>query len=205
MVVDQGNRAGRPPPADRGAGSGDPLTRARSVTLEHVDSSLTAAGPRLRPPLHRVSRRAIRYWAARALAGWLVVAAIEVFILAVVHDQSVGWLGLVLGVTGLLAAAHVAVMPQWRYRVHRWEAADGAVYTQAGWFSQQRRIAPISRIQTVDTERGPLEQLLGLANVTVTTASAAGPLRIHGLEWDRAQALVDELARAVAATRGDAT
>jgi uncharacterized protein len=100
---------------------------------------------------------------------------------------------------------HLIVMPQWRFRVHRWEATANAVYTQAGWFSQERRIAPISRIQTVDTERGPLEQLFRLSNVTVTTASAAGPLKIHGLDRDRAQALVDELATAIESTHGDAT
>ena len=111
-----------------------------------------------------------------------------------------------LGVdTIVVAAAHVVVMPRWRFRVHRWEATANAVYTQSGWFSQERRIAPISRIQTVDTERGPLEQLFGLSNVTVTTASAAGPLKIHGLDRDRAQELVDELARAIESTAGDAT
>ena len=81
-----------------------------------------------------------------------------------------------------MAAAHLIVMPQWRYRVHRWETSADAVYTQSGWFNQERRIAPISRIQTVDSHRGPFEQLFGLANVTVTTASAAGPLEIHGLD-----------------------
>jgi membrane protein YdbS with pleckstrin-like domain len=100
---------------------------------------------------------------------------------------------------------HSIVMPQWRYRVHRWEVAPQAVYTRAGWLHQESRIAPISRIQTVDSERGPLEQLFGLANVTVTTASAAGPLEIHGLDRDTAQRLVDDLTTAAQATRGDAT
>jgi membrane protein YdbS with pleckstrin-like domain len=58
--------------------------------------------------------------------------------------------------------------------------------------SQERRIAAISRIQTVDTERGPLEQLFRRANVTVTTASAAGPLRIHGLDRATAEGVVAE-------------
>ncbi len=75
-------------------------------------------------------------------------------------------------------------MPQWRYRVHTWEDAGGAVYTQTGWITQERRIAPVNRIQTVDTQRGPIEQLFKLSNVTVTTASAAGPLKIHGLDRD---------------------
>ena len=164
------------------------------------------ANLRMRPPRHLVSPRAILYWTARALAGWLVFAAVQVAgWLVFVPDGQARWHVVALAATAVAAAAHLVVMPRWRFRVHRWEATPHAVYTQAGWFSQQRRIAPISRIQTVDTERGPLEQLFGLANVTVTTASAAGPLKIHGLDRERAQALVDELAAAIEATRGDAT
>jgi len=97
------------------------------------------------------------------------------------------------------------VMPQWRYRVHRWEATETAVYTQTGWLSQERRIAPISRVQTVDSERGPIEQLFKLANVTVTTASAAGPIKIDGLAAADADRLVADLTARVGQTTGDAT
>jgi uncharacterized protein len=160
--------------------------------------------PSLRPPRQRVSPTAVRYWAARALAGWLVVAGAQVvWLLATDGHRGLHVLGLV--VTALVGIAHAVVMPQWRYRVHRWEVAPEAVYTRAGWLHQESRIAPISRIQTVDSERGPLEQIFGLANVTVTTASAAGPLEIHGLDRTTAQRLVDELTTAAQATRGDAT
>ena len=162
------------------------------------------AVPELRPPRYRVSRKAIWYWTARAGFGWLVLLAIQIIWLAAAHDGQ-AWHGIALAVTAVLAAAHLTVMPQWRYRVHRWEATPEAMYTQSGWFNQERRIAPISRIQTVDSERGPLEQLFGLSNVTVTTASAAGPLRIHGLDREVAQRLVDDLTAAAQAMRGDAT
>ncbi len=76
----------------------------------------------------------------------------------------------------------VVVVPLWRYRVHRWEIGPQAVYTRSGWLVQERRIAPISRVQTVDTYRGPLDRLFGLANVTVTTASSAGAVRIVALD-----------------------
>ncbi len=158
----------------------------------------------LRPPRHRVSRRAIWYWTARAAFGWLALAAIQVIWLLLAREGA-GWHLTALVVTALLAAAHLVVMPQWRYKVHRWEATPEAMYTQSGWFTQERRSAPISRIQTVDSERGPLEQIFGLANVTVTTASAAGPLRIHGLDDDTAQRLVDDLTTRTQATQGDAT
>ncbi|MBE7189509.1 MAG: PH domain-containing protein [Jatrophihabitans endophyticus] len=81
-------------------------------------------------------------------------------------------------------------MPQWRYRVHRWEVTDTAAYTQTGWFTQERRIAPLARVQTVDVRRGPVEQLFGLANVTVTTASAKGPIVVHALDRGEAEYLV---------------
>src|SRR5262245_60465888 len=93
---------------------------------------------RLRPPRHLVSPRAIRYWAARALAGWLVLTAAEVVWMLLAGAGALRWHLAGLAVTAAAAAAHLAVMPQWRYRVHRWEATEHAVYTQAGWFSQQR-------------------------------------------------------------------
>jgi uncharacterized protein len=167
-------------------------------------TAVTASASSLREPAHRVSPRARWFWAARALGGWLIIAAVQVIILVnTQHPSGVQYALLVA--TGVLAAAHLAVMPQWRYRVHRWEDTPTAVYTQSGWFNQQRRIAPIARIQTVDTRRGPIEQLFGLTNVTITTASAAGPLRIHGLDRASADRLAEELTARSEATRGDAT
>jgi membrane protein YdbS with pleckstrin-like domain len=166
-------------------------------------SPLETADLTLRPPRQRVSPRAVRYWTLRAAAGWLVLLGAELVWLLTGGDDRPPLLA--LAITALLAVIHVSVMPRWRYRVHRWEATSHAVYTQSGWFDQERRIAPLSRIQTVDSERGPFEQLLGLANVTVTTASAAGPLRIHALDRATAEQLVDELTARTESTEGDAT
>jgi membrane protein YdbS with pleckstrin-like domain len=104
-----------------------------------------------------------------------------------------------------VAAAYVAVVPAWKYAVHRWEVTGTAVYTQTGWWTRERRIAPISRIQTVDYAEGFLERLFGLARVTVTTASAAGALAITGLERQQAVALSEELTVRADSVAGDAT
>lgn len=159
---------------------------------------------RLRPPAHRVSPRALWYWAVKGAVVWVMLAVAQVIWL-ISDDESIVQHIVVGAVWLVLAAVHLTVMPQWRYRVHRWEATDTAVYTQTGWISQERRIAPISRVQTVDSERGPIEQLFKLANVTVTTASAAGPIKIHGLAKADADQLVDDLTTRVGETTGDAT
>jgi uncharacterized protein len=159
----------------------------------------------LRPPTLLVSRRAILYWTVRALPLWIVLAGIQVAWL-MGDDPSFRTVRVaVLAATVALALIHLIVMPQWRYRVHRWESTPEAVYTQSGWITVERRIAPVSRIQTVDSHIGPFERLFRLANVTVTTASAAGPLRIHGLDRTIARTLVDDLIRTTQATAGDAT
>jgi membrane protein YdbS with pleckstrin-like domain len=168
----------------------------------HVQADVMTT--RLREPRHRVSRRAIGFWATRAFVAWLVVVAAEVVVL-LLGRQHAGWRYLTITATVGVAIVHITVMPWWRYRVHRWETTPNAVYTQAGWLNQERRIAPHSRIQTVDIRRGPLEQVFGLANVTVTTASAAGPLKIHGVDRSTAESIVDELTGRAHLSAGDAT
>jgi hypothetical protein len=144
------------------------------------------------------------WWTVRSAVFWVVVALAQVAIL-VFADQPPGWLRITLIITGVAGVLQVIVEPQWRYRVHHWEVTEDAVFTRSGWIRQEWRVAPVSRIQTVDTKRGPLEQLFGLATVTVTTASAAGPVEIAGLGHEDAARLVDELTATTQATVGDAT
>jgi membrane protein YdbS with pleckstrin-like domain len=159
---------------------------------------------RLRPPRNRVERRAVSYWLANELLGTFVPVVI-LAVLAGLITPARPWLLLAMGVALVIGVPYALVVPFWRYRVHRWEVTEEAVYTRTGWLWQEWRIAPMSRIQTVDTARGPLEQLFRLASVTVTTASAAGPLKINGLDHELAADLVTRLTETAQANRGDAT
>jgi membrane protein YdbS with pleckstrin-like domain len=142
---------------------------------------------------------------------WRVSALVEgvmTLTVLVVADAVLDRIDLPWWVFALAAGAHLAwaaVVPQWRYLVHRWEVTATAVYTQTGWWARERRIAPMSRIQTVDHAEGAVERLFRLATVTVTTASAAGALQISGLDRDVARQLVDELTLKADAVEGDAT
>ncbi len=161
------------------------------------------SGPGLREPRERVSPRARGMWLLAALLRSALVLALVIVAGPVLDLVPVPWWGFAL--LGAALAAYVVVVPQWRWAVHRWEVTETAVYTQTGWWVRERRIAPMSRIQTVDHVEGALSRLFGLATVTVTTASAAGALEIAGLDRDRARALVDELTRRADAVEGDAT
>ena len=142
-------------------------------------------------------------WALTAATEGVVLVAILIVVGPMTDWVGVPWWVVALGAVAV--AAYVVVVPQWRYAVHRWEVTDTAVYTQTGWWARERRIAPMSRIQTVDHAEGAISRLFGLATVTVTTASAAGALEIAGLERGRALALVDELTLMADTIPGDAT
>jgi membrane protein YdbS with pleckstrin-like domain len=150
-----------------------------------------------------VSPRARLMWTAESVVQSVVLTVVPVVLVGPMDLVDVPWWVWVLWV--LVLAAYVAVVPSWRYLVHRWEVTDTAVYTQTGWWARERRIAPMSRIQTVDHVEGAIARLFGLATVTVTTASAAGALEISGLDKDVARRLVDELTVKADAVEGDAT
>ncbi|HET6154462.1 MAG TPA: PH domain-containing protein [Marmoricola sp.] len=157
----------------------------------------------LRDPAHRVSPRAPLVWAAWAVLRFAVLAAAGIVATLVASGFSIPlWLWLAYAV---VAIAYSVAMPVYRYRVHRWESTDTAVYTQRGWLTRERRIAPMSRVQTVDLDQNLLDRMFTLANVTVTTASAAGPVRIDGLDRAVAERLVEELTRRTEEEPGDAT
>ncbi len=155
-------------------------------------------------PAHPPSRRAPLRWAVGGILPWLLLAAGQVAWFE--FDKRLPWLHILIGVVTVLGAIiATAVVPVWRYRVHRWELGPQAVYTRTGWLVQERRIAPISRVQTVDTYRGPVDRLFGLANVTVTTASSAGAVHIVALDVDVADHLVAQLTDIAAIGAEDAT
>ncbi|MBW8171990.1 PH domain-containing protein [Ornithinimicrobium sp. Arc0846-15] len=160
----------------------------------------------VREPAFQVSPKAKIYWAvgdAIFLVILIVATALGYFL---TPDWS--WKGWALaGALTLvtLQLVNTIASPRIRYRVARWEVTMEAIYTRSGWISRELRIAPLSRVQTVDSQRGPLMRLFGLANITVTTASAAGPITIEALDEDIAEQVVADLARITSEDEGDAT
>lgn len=173
------------------------------MTTESTESPAGAA-VRLRPPHHRVERRALVWWTVQSLLLGVPILAATI-VGYVLWEAARPWLVVVMAGAALMTVVGVAVEPRWRYAVHRWEVTDEAVYALTGWLVREWRVAPISRIQTVDAVRGPLEQLLGLSTLHVTTASSKGAITIGGLDKDVAADLAERLTTITQQTPGDAT
>ena len=88
------------------------------------------------------------------------------------------------------------VVPELRWRRWRWEVREGEIDLMRGLLVVRRTLIPMVRVQHVESERGVLEQSLGLASVEIHTA--AGSHRIPLLtDYDAGllRARIAELAR----------
>ncbi|HIY86945.1 MAG TPA: PH domain-containing protein [Candidatus Yaniella excrementavium] len=159
---------------------------------------------RLQPPEHRIERRAIGWWALQAALCSVPLLAATI-IAHVLWGGQHGWFIVAIVAAVVLLVATVFVEPLWRYRVHRWQTTNTAVYARSGWLVKEWRASPLSRVQTVDALQGPLEQLLGLSTLRVTTASSYGAIDIGGLDKHTAARVADELTALTESTPGDAT
>ena len=115
------------------------------------------------------------------------------------------WLVLAPVVWVALGVIALVVVPRVRWSIHRWEETDTAIYSRSGLFWEEWRAAPLSRVQTVDKTRGPLERLFGLATVVVTTASSKGAVRIRSLDAGLAEEIAQRLTVTAEGEQRDAT
>jgi membrane protein YdbS with pleckstrin-like domain len=172
-------------------------------------SGMSAVPRPVREPAWALSRSAIGLWITEG-AITSVFLGIGATLLAVFVPSDaptplplLRWL--VPAAVVVYAIVAIGIRPWVRFRVHRWEVTDEAVYTLTGWLTRTWTLVPISRIQTVDVTRGVLQQLFGLSTVAVLTASSQGTVQVWHLEADVAQRVADDLAHRAEQVRDQAT
>ena len=136
------------------------------------------------PALARLRRWVLGVSGAVVLG--LVVAAALVWSLPVLV-----WLPLVVVLLALLAWGWLLIG-----RNARWWAyaeRDEDLYVKHGVLFRALVVVPYGRMQYVDVQAGPLEQLFKIASVHLHTASPGTSARIPGLPADEAARLRDRL------------
>ncbi len=114
-------------------------------------------------PFRRLHPASLLFGALSVLRGFLLPAVV-----VVVLGRGRGgelWLALLA-----LPAAVAAVV---RYLSYSFALGDDELVIREGVFHRKERHIPYQRIQSLDTTRGPLHRLLGVADLSVQTASGA--------------------------------
>lgn len=142
--------------------------------------------------LDRLDPAAVALWRiGYALRGALIVAlAIGADLL---FDLPVpgGLLAAALAVVSVLV---VLAVPPAQHRAWGYRLRASDLYLRHGLLVRTTTIVPHARIQHVDTRHGPIDRLLGLAEVVVYTAGTRGAaIPIPALDAAAAEALRDRL------------
>ena len=119
------------------------------------------------PPARRLAPTARWAWGVQMVFAWIVFAAVAT---PVARAIDLPGTILYLGSLALLGAS-LAVVPPLRYSRWRWELRGDAIDIRHGTFTVRRTLVPLERVQHVETRRGILDQMLGLATVVVYTAA----------------------------------
>ncbi len=155
----------------------------------------------LREPACTLHPRIRVLWAVEGLiaSGVLLAVVVAGFTMAILSgwEDRLAWLLFAgaVGVVLVVGVLLVAVAPAIRFAHYRYEVTELGLYVTRGWLWRRWQVVPHARVQTVDTNAGPLHRAYGLVTAKVTTASAAGGTEIPGLTPAVADGLVDELAR----------
>jgi membrane protein YdbS with pleckstrin-like domain len=141
--------------------------------------------------------RVVSLWRVSSLVGFgvlLLNLLVPVLIVGVSHPQFllwliVAWLALVALSIWFSLWYPPRLYQSWGYRI------DAKVLeTRSGRLFQRARLLPLSRLQHVDIERGPLERMFGLASLILHTAGThSANIRLPGLEANEAVRLRDHL------------
>lgn len=91
------------------------------------------------------------------------------------------------------------VLSTLRYRSWRFELTGEWIQARWGVITRRSATIPRNRVQTLTSENGPIDRMLGLTSVTVHTAGAGAPnLSIPHLDDATVEWLRSELARGAA-------
>lgn len=128
-------------------------------------------------------------WALSRFVLAAVVAGIGAVVLSRLGRQPLVGVGLG-AVILLLGVTHAFLL----YRSWGFVLDADALELERGVLTQVETAVPFVRIQHVDTQRGPVDRLLGLSSVVVYTAGSRGAdVTIPGLAPDRARDLRNRL------------
>ena len=134
-------------------------------------------------------------YASAAVAGiiaLIILGAVNYFWIFPKDIAAGKWVSLILA---LLILANMAVSPYFRFHRYRYSINEECIDIMEGYLFVERNIVPIERLHKLQTARGPLDQLFGVAKVIVTTGG--GDVTISFLEEEKAEQIADALRRRI--------
>ncbi|MHA7985302.1 PH domain-containing protein [Rathayibacter sp. CAU 1779] len=145
----------------------------------------------------RVSPKYVWVVIVGSLISGVIAAAVAVFAWLVLHWW---WAWIALVVIVVIAIVQLIIAPR-RARAIGYILRDDDLLIRRGIMFQRFVAVPYGRMQLLDIERGPVDRVLGLAELRFVTAAASSRVSIPGLVEADAAWLRDRLVELAEARR----
>ena len=146
--------------------------------------------------LKKLDNRVLKLWYIHAAI--LSLALIGVFVSAVIilgaaeASATVTLAVLIgIGIPDLLLLALALVLPALRFKMYAWGYDEKRITVKQGVIFRHKVVIPICQIQDLHRTEGPIMMMLGLSDVTISTAGSN--FDISTLTREEAEKLVCEL------------
>lgn len=138
---------------------------------------------------HQVSKRYLAVQLIGDLIGIVVIVAAAVVLWFLLSQP---WVWFAAGGLLLLSLLSLALLPR-RLRSIAFQVRDDDLVFRKGILWQRIVAVPYGRMQLIDINTGPVDRLVGIAQLKLVTAAAATGVTIPGLSQQVAERLRDQL------------
>lgn len=125
-----------------------------------------------------------------SLIGLVILATVNVLLFIPEGIQIGMTISLILGGVILFNAL---ASPYFRFHRYRYQIDEEFIDIREGYLFVKREIVPIQRLHKMETLRGPIDTMFGVAKVKVTTAG--GDVVIRFLEQEKAEHIAEGLGK----------
>jgi len=146
--------------------------------------------------MNKLDKRVLKLWYVRSVIGTLALVGVAVgaFVIPLATDAPDNVtlaVSLIMGILTLPFICLTLIMPVLRYRMYEWGYDDRRIVVKQGVIFRKRVVIPVCQIQDLHRTQGPLMMMLGLGDVTISTAGSN--FVISTLTTEEADRLIDAL------------
>ncbi len=146
--------------------------------------------------LKKLNKSVLKLWYVRAAMASLALLVSFVGLLAVLIAAEVPGnvtlaVSLGVGIPVALLLVWILLLPVLRHKLYAWGYDDKRIVVRQGVIFRQRVVIPVCQIQDLHRTQGPIMMLLGLSDVTISTAGSN--FNLSTLTTAEADRMIDEL------------
>jgi uncharacterized membrane protein YdbT with pleckstrin-like domain len=124
----------------------------------------------------------------------LTLAAAVALLVVIPSGTAAGWERLAVGVLAVIIVLGWVLVPILRWRATTYELTTRRFRMREGIIARKGRDIPLTRINDVSFEKGPIDRLLGSGRLVVESAGEHGQLRLNEIpSVEQVQALLYQL------------